>query len=276
MKHTDEQLRIYEDGIKQLLPTNSYKEIAKSLGISSKTVWKIVKACNLMRKNKHKCDSFYFNDIDCLEKAQLLGMLAADGSISSKGNGVALGLQGQDIDYLVHFKKCLQAEHPITKNIKTDNYKITIADKQLKCDLQKLHIVPNKTYKNLSLPAMADSFLPAFVLGYFEGDGCIGSYAKNNTRDNIFMILIQENMANVLKQHMEQLLSIEIKMIRKDKCKNNLFVLCVRKTDALIKLYHFLYDGATFVMKRKHDKWLLLMNIFKDKGYDVGILRSFQ
>ena len=127
----------------------------------------------------------YFNIIDNPNKAYIAGFIAADGALvkSTQSNSIALTItiHKKDKEVLEFIKKELGCDNPI-KELKRDNLiRFTISSKQLSTDLINLGIVPNKSlilkdiYNNIP-----KEFQKSFLLGYFDGDGCIHFDEKRN------------------------------------------------------------------------------------------------
>ena len=91
-------------------------------------------------RNAYPVNEEYFSVIDSAEKAYWLGMLYADGSVTSK-NQLWLGLK--DKEHIEKFKTFLQSKHKIQERVITLNdklcyaYRISIKDRTIVNDLNK-------------------------------------------------------------------------------------------------------------------------------------------
>lgn len=243
----------------------------------------------------------YFETIDSFDKAQMLGMIQGDGSVTK--NYLKLSLCDTDYAWLEWFNKCLDSNTPIysrSGNItynKTTNKtyqgapfsSITVASGKLRTDLAKYGIIPNKTYKNCPLPD--ESLIPlkymgGYFLGFIESDGSINyreylAYSKRTKQKDLpsrsfgCVMLSQPLMAHQIVEFFKKHLDIEVNSYPLKGYGNDLHKLCINKIADMVKLYHFLYDDATFVMKRKHDNFIKFMNYAKTRGHDIGTLRNF-
>lgn len=137
----------------------------------------------------------------------------------------------------------------------------------------------NKSYTDFPLPDISSDLLRHYIRGYFEGDGWITyTYKNGKLLRKRFGILAQPIMAYQLKNLFSTELDIDVNPhhINRNKPNNGLHSLYINKNNDLIKMYHYLYQDANFVMKRKHDKFKEIMIILRDeKGCDVGDLYSF-
>lgn len=276
----------------------SPEKIARELHMSSTFVTSYLRNSGIILRNpthyhkKYKCDETYLDSIDSFDKAQIIGMLTADGFIEKKKYTLNLNLQEDDLDYLEWVKIQFKSDYPIALfrkqqenfvskqgkiyNVK-NHYKFSVNSPHLHSTIQKYNIVHRKSYANLGLPSEIPSqFIKAFTLGVMEGDGSVGVYAdKRLGRKYVYGVcsfLLQEQLAEDLSKVIHEQLGIICKIRKKNE---KLKMISFYAADELIKLYHWFYDDAHFVMKRKHDKFTKIMNVLFDKGYDVGELRNF-
>ena len=121
---------------------------------------------------KYKLNTNYFNKIDSHEKAYVLGFLYADGS--NRGDGITFTQNVERIDILENIKKALESEAPI-KELIPGHYSFQVFSDIMVKDIEKLGVVKNKSLV-LQFPTekiVPDEFMSSFILGYFDGDGCI-------------------------------------------------------------------------------------------------------
>ncbi len=138
-------------------------------------------------------DSFYFDKIDTEEKAYILGLLYADGSNHLKKSQITLGLEQRDKDILEKINVCLKytkeldfqdLSHKHDFGYDYENmYKLSIYDKRISEVLNLRGMYQNKSLI-LEFPKwLIPKLYPAFVRGYFDGDGSLyRRNFKNNTR----------------------------------------------------------------------------------------------
>ena len=225
---------------------------------------------------KYDLDESIFETIDSKEKAQFLGLVYADGTISKNNNLIAIRLREDDIDYLENWKyHLLKTNKPIyfVKNsgymhnpINNKKYEtplraasLDITSGKVYKDAINLGLSINKTYKNLNMPKIDEKFKSAFILGLFEGDGCITSSG--------FTIACQSNMAEDLKNYFD---SIDIFSCNFKRQYTNIIQIS-RKKD-LIKLYYLLYDPQPLVaMKRKQEKFKNIIDQFFHTSHNPNL-----
>jgi intein/homing endonuclease len=131
---------------------------------------------------KHSCDEHYFLDIDSQEKAYLLGLFVADGSVHI-GNGFIFFFSSVDLELVDYFRKYMKATNPIRKR-KDGGYEFVINSKILLNDLSKYGVVQRKSLVS-TLPNIQYGLYRHFIRGLFDGDGCIRIDKLGNGRFDI-------------------------------------------------------------------------------------------
>ena len=116
------------------------------------------------------------------ESCYWAGFLAADGCVDTK-HRVRVMLKYDDNNHLEKLKSFLQSTHTISTNTEKYNrcsFEVTSA---YLCDILALNygIIPNKTDK-LEFHKLPSTYMPAFLRGYFDGDGSIcESFSNKNS-----------------------------------------------------------------------------------------------
>lgn len=123
-------------------------------------------------------------------KYYLLGLMAADGCIFDKTNkwGIHLGLSGDvGLKLIQHVKWLLDCTYPIiihAPEVGQITYNLNIQSKTLHNDFIINGVVPRKT-KTFKIPEYileAEQKLRYFIVGYIDGDGCVGLYHTFRTK----------------------------------------------------------------------------------------------
>lgn len=198
----------------------------------------------------------YFKIIDSAEKAYYLGLIYSDGYICSgnynrtKQVGIALQLQDKYILERLHTNLSLKTKINEYKN----SAKLVITNLGMYNDLLNLGIIENKSKSDYTMPKINENLLNSFVLGYFDGDGCIT--IKNS---GAIVVSICCNSKIFLESLQEYLNSNDIKTrlnTEKRKLKNNLYVLylCGRKNQ--LKFKKLIYKDSPIFLTRKYDKFM--------------------
>lgn len=251
----------------------SIKDIMKNMGLGRSSVLKYLKKfkINVINKGvferKYSINENIFTSIDSHEKAQFLGLIYADGSLSKKNKNISLRLREDDIDYLNQWNtEFLKTERPISfvqresmiSPISKKEYKtlfrmaiLDISCKKIYDDAITLGLKPNKSKENLGMPEIKEQFKLSFILGLFEGDGCVTFGQKSRC----FQIACQEKMAFDVQKYLKSIGIFSIVYKR-----SSIYILQVARWEDLQKLYSLLYKDATIFLKRKKEKFEQLLN----------------
>lgn len=178
------KLEIENETLNKILYDKKYNklnnnELSKKYNINSRVLGHYFNIHGLfehkIRKNKILKNNSYFSTIDNYEKAYWLGFIYADGYVSN--NSISISLSIKDIDVLYKFAKCLEIDKNNIILFKDNHYntdmcKITINDKIMVDDINKIYNTHRKTY-NMSIPNIDMNLFKYFLCGYFDGDGSV-------------------------------------------------------------------------------------------------------
>ncbi len=241
----------------------SYVEVAKALNKNVQTIKRVVKSLELnydYRKLNRELDSNYFSVIDCEEKAWLLGLLFTDGSVRKIGNKtgqIRLSLQLQDEPTINMIKEILHLDckTQYDKREGKEAVGFEFVNEQIFNDLKNFGIVPNKTYytKGLYLDKIPEELQRHYLRGLFDGDGGL------TFSGNIYEISV--DFTSYFKETVEDFQkAIDIKL---DKKEHNIIQVSENKSrcawrgrQQCLKILSYLYEDASFYLKRKYDKYL--------------------
>ena len=179
-----EMITLYHNGL-------SIKKIAKNFDFSRNTIQRHFKQNKVSIRNqsevnrKYTINDKFFEEIDTPIKAQVLGLIAADGYNSQDKGTIEITLNEKDYVYLEKIRLTLNSGKPLkffdynllnNENKFTNYYKywrLTIYNKKISNDLIKYGIIQNKSSclrPPNNIPEYIEKF---FVLGLFDGDGGI-------------------------------------------------------------------------------------------------------
>ena len=265
LKSQENQIvKLYKKGL-------SAKNIREQLNISKSSILKCLKKRKIKTrktagrfKQKYRINNKIFTRIDSKEKAQFLGLIYSDGSLSKHNNLISIRLREDDSYYLDGWRrKLLKTNKPLyfTHNktmispLNGKKYKcsygttiLDITNKEIYDDAIKLGLCPNKTKANIGMPNNIDKkYIPYFILGLFEGDGSISTHPQSYH----LTIACQSNMANDLYTYFN---SIGIKAYNYKRKSINIIQISNKKD--IIKIFDLFYKNPTSViMKRKYNKY---------------------
>lgn len=243
------------------------KELAKEYGVSIPYISNIWRDNGLKGKTNrvYRLNENYFEDIDCDEKAYWLGFLAADGVVYKPTDNrqcfIQMTVAHKDEDIIKKFQKSLDTNHPYT-TIKKDENKIyhtlSVSSDKMANDLSKYNIKPRKTYSDNWPTLLEEHFIPAYIRGYFDGDGSISSNIKLN---NLYQVNVCiSGFGHNLQHFVDYLASKNINSrLAKDnrkyntKEKDDFFCsLCFSNKKEKANFLHLIYDNASIYLERKY------------------------
>lgn len=206
---------------------------------------------------------YKFESINSEIEAYILGLLLSDGSISSNSQlQIKLKADDSELKLLQCIVNYISPETKIA--IKQNTAFFRIASVEIKRNLEKYGMTPEKTYILNKVPNLPKHLYRHFIRGYFDGDGTVfmdRKWLKSNicSINENFLIEIQ---AILNDENIESRINVEIRKNKKYKVPQgisencvNMYRLYVSKQEALKKFYHYLYDDATIYLERKKFKF---------------------
>lgn len=246
--------------------------LAVAYDVYASSIHRLLKRNNVKTKDKseirrkYNINSDYFKTIDSNEKAYFLGLLYADGNLSSTNYTVKISLTDEDVSILEKFKDNLNYDGQIKNILYEDkgfkNQKLLcVSNMYLHGDLIKLGCVPNKslTIKFPSTDVVNEKFQHHFIRGYFDGDGSIfiKKSKKKKSQRYISFCGTEEFMISIKK-----ILTIKCQLrnntVYKHK-KSNAFYYKVGGNLQVDKIFEYIYkDANNLYLERKYNKFLKL------------------
>lgn len=164
--------------------TLSAKDIATHLGRTTQAVHARASKLRLVSRHRLGVNSLvkdYFKIIDAPMKAWVLGLLAADGSMSKAGQ-LKLELHRKDLEIVIAVRDELAPEARISyyNTRTTPMARFMISDPGLRDDLASHGVVNAKSLITVWPEGVPDHLVNSFICGYYDGDGSIG--ARPNPR----------------------------------------------------------------------------------------------
>lgn len=251
----------------------SLSSLAREYEISSYKVKQFLKSNGINIRNRNQQNFFsnqqrsksvndnYFSSIDSPTKAWILGFLAADGCVYKDRNLIKITLSSVDRDILIDIKNELEIVRDVQDSITNKGFAISTlswSSFQMKKDLEKFNITPRKTYKKLSFANIPEEFKLSYILGYFDGDGCL----RKDGRFEIcaYSSFLLEEFATFLNP----ILNTSVKVYSHPSRANYYTITYSYKkaNELLEKLYG---NNSKLFLKRKYDSF---QNIKKPRDYD--------
>lgn len=191
-----------------------------------------------------------FLDIDNEIKYYFLGLIASDGNLYEANNTISISQSGDEgLKLIKYINEILDSNYPIyrhTPKIGNIIYSLSFRSKDIWDKLIKNNIIPCKTY-NFYIPEyiLEDSNkLKYFLIGYIDGDGCIGVY--NNMLSISFVCSIN------MQSQLEKLPIFKGAIFTQKKS-----VIDIRFNGIkALNFCNFLYDNMTVYKSYKYKKYI--------------------
>ncbi len=249
-----------EEIVDQYFTTSSSK-LAKQYGVSKSKISQIWYQNGMFGKSNRtfSYNEFYFEDITTDEQAYWLGFIASDGCIyhpkDTRQDILSISLNKNDIGHLEKFKKALDSDKPIT--VCGNHANFSISSDILVHHLKNYGIDFRKTY-DVNWPDIPYELLPAYVRGYFDGDGSISTSIKVNELYKVQISIAGfEYNLNSFRSYLrfygiDSTISVDKRKYNtKDGQVFGQLILTNKTTKQ--DFLHLIYDNATIYLDRKYE-----------------------
>lgn len=254
MENKKAKEKFTEDVVKELLTDYKnkmpLKELKKKYSTSSDTIYKFLDLNGIKRTNTKDLSKFY--DLSKKELQYWLGYICADGNIeyAPTKRVYKVSLFSVDEEVMDNFKNYFG---DIVKRYNRKNSNVmecAIHSKEL-CEyfINVLNITPNK---GLVLDPNIE-FSSNFLLGYFDGDGCIVNSSENRIRYESKFTSGSEKFIYKIKTILDNQ-----NIYSTIRTKGNAFDLCIERKSESEKLYKFLYKERVICLSRKLNNFVAL------------------
>lgn len=225
------------------------KEISQYYGININIISRVLNR-NKIKTNycnkKYNINEDYFEKIDTINKAYLLGFIYADGYIRKDGLVLSVVVHHKDIDILEKIKNELNTETNIAAIKNKNHNRINICNIKLCSDLIKLGCNNNKTF-NLQFPNIDTHLVPHFIRGFMDGDGCISIRTQNNKKYFSLSFTGTKEMMDKLKEVLNVDNTISFY--------KNAYALHIGKKKDVLRILDWIYKDANLYLQRKYNKY---------------------
>ena len=260
-----------EELLKKMYSNNNFiiKDLYKTFNVKEYVLYRKLDSLNIPRKPKLTINDNYFSSMDTHEKWYIFGLLSADGCLENKKR-VGLVLQEGDLEVIEFVKKELNFSGNIFKrkgtlresgNTSQDQYGLKFTSSKICKDLIKNGLSERKSLILKFNQNCPDEFLNSYLLGYFDGDGCISS---RNFGGNFNILGTKDVVENFVKR-LKVLIGVSQNTIferNQNNNKNLIYSINYSSREDLVKLYLFLYRNGKFKMSRKFIKFNNILNSF--------------
>ena len=252
--------------VSQYLAGKSSLSIAKDVGCSDATVRN-----KLRRRGVQIRDNSFYKDYPVKEDffnewssdmAYILGFSLADACIETKNKSpmaVRYDLSEKDVEILEFIRNKISPTRPIQPSPHKDKRtnktyrakKLVISSKLLSRSLVDRGILPDKTGIEEIPSDVPDCFMPDFLRGLFDGDGCwfLKKYEKNS-----YLFDLPSSSEKLVNQVLDY---IGLGYVKPD---GNVFRFRTAVLDEIVSIGNVVYNG-NFCLKRKYDTYLKIKRL---------------
>lgn len=232
---------------------NSSPSIAKELNTGHKNILDCLKRNNIdRRKSKWDIDENYFDIINTEDKAYFLGLMYADGNVSSDKGTWSIKLQERDIIILEKFNACIQYNKPLSlilakETTHQNQFCIHSSNTNLIHDLIKQGCIPAKSLI-LQFPTeeqVPKEFQRHFIRGYFDGDGS----SRYSNKKCYWKVLGTLDFVESIKNILIQEVGVNNTKITKS---GNIYIYQTGNFKNVFDIREWLYKDATVYLERKY------------------------
>lgn len=228
------------------------------------------------KRIKYTLKSDYFEKVDGFTKAYILGFIFSDGNMRNKIKHI--GIKITDTDLLESIKDELGYNGKLSEEIREPKYKnikkLTICNAQMYNDLINLGCLPNKTYNN-RFPDLDSKYVPAFIHGFFDGNGSIyvGADKRNGSLVGEMVICSTTSFCEKLKEYFDSV-KIHSVLFRDNNHDERIGKIRIRRMEDLFNFYNLLYkieyENPIF-LKRKYNKFSKYIQMQFGENYVIDI-----
>lgn len=197
------------------------------------------------------------------DMAYWIGILGSDGSVNREKNQVYIELQRQDRELLEKLNLTIENQRPV-RDYETargyKNSKIYFYSAEIKKDLAKYKIVPNKTYsKEYGFPFLLErQYYIDYIRGLFDGDGSIkqGSSVIWQLDSGSLEIILE------IQKFLKNEYNIETQYTICPKKNVNIYRLYCYGKEKVFKIYNLFYNTkSNLFLQRKKQKFEELLSL---------------
>lgn len=210
----------------------------------------------------------YFKEINSKQKAYWLGLLLADGNLQhleDRGNcwRITLELMSDDKYLVEKFRNDVQSNLNVKTYINHSGFqkkdgkphetsKLVLHSSEMASDLLKYGMIPQKSDNLTKLPSIDDSYMGAFLLGYFDGNGSVTFDSKNKSLKKI-VFYSSHDFCESIKNYLYNQLGLPLNKVV-DQKDAKVSLLTYGCQDDVIRLRDYMYDQMDTCLIRKKEK----------------------
>lgn len=245
------------------------QDVAKKYNCSLENINQFSRRHNLcgryQYRHKRYKDPYFFNKIDSIEKAYILGFIAADGHVSDKE--IKISLSSVDLDILLKIKDIIGFENKIKVSNGIGSYSskeyvsVSFGTSEMIKSLRNLGFHRNKTL-NFKIPEINKELLIYFYRGFVDGDGSFSKWVSNDgyVRYSFSLCGTMDSLLSFKEFFSNYGVIFSDKLTKRFETENCCYSLRASGKDNVLKLLDLLYSNADneIVLSRKYKKYINL------------------
>lgn len=251
--HSDDILSRFKAG-------EGLTSIARSYSVYEQRVRNLItKLTGEAPKRAYAGDPDYFKVIDTHLKAYFLGFIAGDGCVTGVRRTLTITLNSKDICVLEKFCEEIGSTRGPYDLGSKNQVRFTHTSTGMADNLSQYGIGPRKSLTMEDfISKVPEQFRNSAILGLFDADGCISvrdvPYQDRFHRKQSVQVRCTEPVALAIVRESE-VDSYNLSM--RDAIPN----LAISSLSNVRKFYAFIYKDCPFYLKRKHDKFLPILDL---------------
>lgn len=249
----------------EYLKGKTISDLAKFFNVSNTVIKRCLKNQKISPRTnsevhqKYTIYSEYFNQIDTMNKAYLLGFLCADGWVTDR-NEFGVAVKNSDAEVLLFFKNELKTNKELKFVNEGRALELRLQNKYVADKLKSYGVVPRKSLI-LNIETVIDKAkldnnqIKAFLLGYFDGDG---GFSKSKPTPKYNYIQFSSNITGTLEtcNYFKKFFNNIGFMTKRNKDEKNNYTYRIGGRNKVKQAFSQLYeivDKIDFFYKRKYD-----------------------
>lgn len=255
-----EQWRDRTSELRRLYVEGGRRKIAETLGLRYNTTGHFLKRVGFYAKEVQKDKRLFnvgrskcvnpFNSGWTADLAYFVGYFLGDGSLCKK-KGQVSGYQttvfSNDQSVIASFAKMFGSEvkRRVYKQGYKDGFYFSVVDQTVYNKMLELGFRPNKSVVGCNLPPVPKEYLPSFLRGLFDSDGCV-SYSNHGKQLRV------EICGH--PSYMRQLLELNL-LPFKSHFYENIYRLTLHATESVKSFADYIYSQPGLCLVRKRERF---------------------
>lgn len=237
------------EAINLYLSGKTFKEVGKIYGVDKATIRLVLRRNNLkgrISRPIYRKDDDFFKKINTKEKAWLLGLIYADGSISNR-QGLRFAFAKKDIELIYKIKRMLESNAPVYIHPNSSVHFRVMGQDFIK-NLSKWCVMGKKDDRLIYPGFLRKDLHSHFIRGFFDGDGWAGNRSGICSMSRPFLERILDILQdrNICKM-------VHVNADKKSSCSS----IRIQAKDDIKNFYNLIYKDAdeSMLLSRKRKRF---------------------